>query len=96
VSTNAKILSGAKSPSESFALLQAMTALPEHVLMPDDIDLSRYEHFFHGRLYGYRQVTDAHLLAIALRHGAALATFDCGIAQLVPANWQHSLIAIPV
>ena len=37
-----------------------------------------------GRLVGCRQVTDAHLLALALRNRGRLATFDEGILSLVP------------
>ena len=34
------------------------------------------------RLTGYRQVTDPHLLALAVRHKGALVTFDAAIAEL--------------
>jgi hypothetical protein len=33
---------------------------------------------------GYRQVTEAHLLSLAIRRGGRLATFDAGIRDLVP------------
>lgn len=36
----------------------------------------------HDRLVGHRQVTDAHLIAIARRHRSKLATFDAGLVQL--------------
>jgi hypothetical protein len=95
VSSNAKILPGAKSPREAFAVLQTMTRLPDHVFLADDVDLGASAHFQHERLLGYRQVTDAHLLAIALSHGAALATFDRGVSQLLPAGQDKHLIEIP-
>lgn len=47
------------------------------------------------RLVSYKLVTDLHLLALARRHGARLATFDRALAsaaggpedvELVPAN----------
>jgi predicted nucleic acid-binding protein len=31
---------------------------------------------------GHRQVTDAHLLTVARRSGAVIATFDGGLAEL--------------
>jgi predicted nucleic acid-binding protein len=34
------------------------------------------------RLTGYRQVTDAHLLALAVRHAGRLVTFDSAVAEL--------------
>ena len=33
---------------------------------------------------GYRQVTDAHILSLAIRRGGRLVTFDRGVLQLVP------------
>ena len=36
------------------------------------------------RIRGYRQVMDAHLLALTRRHGGRLATFDRKIAELLP------------
>lgn len=38
------------------------------------------------KLLGHRQITDAHLLAVALRHGGQLATLDRGLTYLVPAS----------
>ena len=35
------------------------------------------------RVVGYRQVTDAHLLALAIRRRGGLATFDRALAELV-------------
>jgi hypothetical protein len=34
------------------------------------------------RLVGHRQVPDAHLLALARRHGTRVATFDAGLRAL--------------
>lgn len=39
---------------------------------------------FLGRVFGHRQVTDAYLLGLAVRFHGKLATFDRGIAELVP------------
>jgi hypothetical protein len=33
---------------------------------------------------GYRQTTDAHLLTLATARGGRVATFDRGLADLVP------------
>ncbi len=37
-----------------------------------------------GRSVGHRQVTDAYLLSLAQHHKGKLATFDGGIAELIP------------
>lgn len=58
--------------------------LPGHTFLVDDVDLSSSHLIARERVVGYRQVPDSHLLAIALRHGCRLATFDRGVFDLVP------------
>ena len=48
------------------------------------------------RIQGYRQVTDAVLLATAMRQGGQLATLDVGMEVLVPTRERHFLCVIPV
>jgi predicted nucleic acid-binding protein len=45
-------------------------------------------------LAGYRQVTDAHLLALARRSGMRLVTFDAGIRALAAGRDVQLLSAI--
>ena len=82
VSSNRNILPDARSPGEAAAVLRAMTDLTGHELWPDDVDLVRECAGAFDRLHGYRQVTDAHLLAVATRHGGRLVTFDAAVADL--------------
>jgi predicted nucleic acid-binding protein len=72
------------SPRAAFEVLEKITALPGHRFYADDIDLSTSELIFRERIVGSRQVTDAHLLAVAIRNGGRLATFDRGLLDLVP------------
>lgn len=88
VSSNQRIIPGAKSPEEAFELLLQIVSLPNHVFFSDDVSLVASKFVDPGKLMGYRQVTDAHLLGIALRHGGRLATLDRGIAGLVPAGYS--------
>lgn len=37
-----------------------------------------------AKLQGHRQVTDAHLVALAIGRKGCMATFDEGVRQLVP------------
>ena len=48
------------------------------------------------RIQGYRQITDAVLVSLAMQHGGRLATFDGGIKSLLPRNRQPSVLVIPV
>ena len=82
VSSNRKVLPDARSPREAAAVLRAITDLAGHELWPDDLDLARAPEVRFERLTGYRQVTDAHLLALAVRHAGRLVTFDAAVAEL--------------
>jgi len=84
VSANARAIPGAVSPRDAFGVLERITALPDHRFYTDDIDLSTSSLVFRERIVGYRQVTHAHLLAVAVRNGGRVATFDRGLLDLVP------------
>lgn len=84
VSSNRAVIADAKSPQEAIALLRRIVALPAHRFWEDDVAVATAGEIEATRLLGYRQVTDAHLLALAIRRGGRLATFDGGIRQLVP------------
>ena len=46
-------------------------------------------------LVGHQQVTDFHLVDLAARHGAVLATFDAGLpAGLAPGDRGHVLVLL--
>jgi predicted nucleic acid-binding protein len=72
---------------ESAKLLLRFISSPDHVFFPDDISLVESRVIELRKLTGYRQVTDAHLLGIALRHDARLATLDGGLLDLVPTGY---------
>jgi hypothetical protein len=84
VSANRAVIPDAKSPQEAIGLLRRIVALPDHRFWTDDVAIATAEEIEVGRLLGYRQVTDAHLLALAIRRGGQLATFDGGVRELVP------------
>ena len=84
VSSSLRMTPHAKPLSEAVSALRRIIKLPHHVFLLDDISLIESRYVNPENLVGYRQVTDAHLLAIALRHGARLATLDRGLLRLVP------------
>ena len=57
-------------------LLQAAVSTPYHQFISDDISLLDDALVDARRLSGHRQLTDVYLLALAVRHGARLATLD--------------------
>ena len=84
VSSSPRATQESKSPAEAVLLLRRLVALDGHAFWADDVSLARDEHLAVERMVGYRQVTDAHLLVLAIHHGGRLVTFDRAIRTLVP------------
>jgi predicted nucleic acid-binding protein len=61
-----------------------MRAIAGHAFWTDDVSPVDPGGGVFGRVVGYRQVTDAHLVSLAQRQGGALATFDRGVRELAP------------
>ena len=70
------------------AMLGRSTASAFHQFWPDDISLLDATRFRHEHIHSPRQLTDLYLLALAVRHGGSLATFDQGIALSAVVNAQ--------
>ncbi|WP_419945078.1 TA system VapC family ribonuclease toxin [Candidatus Poriferisodalis sp.] len=82
VSSNRRVLPDARSPHEAASVMRALAAVDGHEFWIDDVDPSQALSGGPERLTGYRQVTDAHLIALAERHGGCVATFDRAMASL--------------
>ena len=82
ISANASVVGDPFRPSEACSLLTELRGVGSHQLWIDDIEPSVSRWFPRDRLVGYRQVTDAHLLALGRRHGGAIATLDRGLVSL--------------
>lgn len=57
-------------------MLHSSTATVHHRFWNDDISLLDSTCFHHGHLHGPRQITDAYLLALAVKNGGRLVAFD--------------------
>ncbi len=84
VSSNPSANPEARSPSEALFLLREMVTLDGHQFWPDEISIAQSDLIDAAKLFGHRQVTDAHLLALALYHGGRLVSFDRGLRDIVP------------
>lgn len=51
-----------------------------HEFWPDDASLLDPAQFRHEHIHGHRQLTDSYLLALAVKHGGRLVTFDSQLA----------------
>jgi len=84
----------ALTPAEAFDVLSKVVHMEGHVFWPDDTALAGSRFLSPAKLLGPRQVTDAHLLAITLRHGGRLATFDRGVTSLIPVGFPAETVQL--
>ncbi|HOB96204.1 MAG TPA: PIN domain-containing protein [Aquabacterium sp.] len=73
--------------------LKALREGLDHAFWPDAVSLLDDALFDFSRLHGHRQITDAYLLALAVRNGGMLASFDQGVplSAVRGASKQHLL-----
>ncbi len=71
------------TPIEAMMLLERMRALAGHRFWNDDISVVASPHVDRDRVVSHRQVTDAHLVALARANGGCVATFDRGLRRLL-------------
>ena len=81
--SNPAFSSDAVRPMQAVAVLQESLKHPGHRWWVDRWGAATLLKPFGDRLLGHRQVTDACLLGLAMRHEGKLATFDRGIASLL-------------
>lgn len=89
LSSNPRIVDHPARPREALDLLQRLTKVGEHIFWPDDVDFTSNSEIPFSLLVGHRQVTDAYLLGLAIRHGGRLVTLDRSIKDLLPAASPH-------
>ncbi len=68
------------SPAQAFSLLGNACGTEWHEFWPCDVSVTDPSALDFTRLHGSRQVTDAYLLALAVRHDGALVTLDRSIS----------------
>jgi toxin-antitoxin system PIN domain toxin len=79
VSSNQHVLPAAIGVRQALDVLDALRALPGHRFLSDDVSAVDPDV---PAISGHRQLTDAHLLTLARRHGVRMVTFDAGLAHL--------------
>lgn len=95
-SMNAGITEDAVAWTTALRMLDAVRATPGHRWWPDDVDLVTSEVVRSAPVVGHRQVTDVHLVALAVRHGGRLATLDRSIADAVHPDHRSAIVQVPV
>lgn len=82
ISSNASAIPAALTPPQAVAVLERIRQARGHEFLDDDVPLVVDTYLTPAQIASYKQVTDAHLLALSRRHGARLATFDRGVGAL--------------
>jgi hypothetical protein len=85
----------ALSPIEALALLGENVAHPAHEFWPDRLQVPPDVKGMEARLQGYKQLTDADLLAVAHRRKGVLATFDRGLRTLAGDEFSATVEIVP-
>jgi toxin-antitoxin system PIN domain toxin len=90
VSSNPKVLPSPIGVQTARNVLKALRASESHRFLTDDVSITDNDV---PRVFGHRQITDAHLLTLARRRGFRLLTFDTGLAKLAE-NQDVELLSI--
>lgn len=96
VSCNPSAVKQSVTPSEAIALLSNLRQIESHTYWAMDRSITALPPAILARIQGYRQITDAMLLALALQYGGQLATLDAGLADLLAKEERRSICTIPV
>lgn len=85
----------ALSPVAAAALLAENLSHPAHEFWAEGLQVSVAIERLESRMQGYRQLTDAYLLALASRRKGVLATFDGGLRTLAGETFVTALELVP-
>lgn len=81
ISSNRALMPMSTSPANAINLLSQMIALPGHEFWPDTIPLITGIDADRIQIVGHRQVSDAHLIALASEKDGTLVTFDAALGS---------------
>lgn len=79
---------------EGSELLRGLTQRPGHRFWPIDITFAEAVQPFQERVFGHRQITDAYLLGLAIKHKGRLVTIDRGIQALAGPEFAKYLMVL--
>ena len=96
VSCNPSAVRHTIAPLDAIGVLEKLTQLGAHAFWPLDRSIVQLPEAIGARLQGYRQITDAVLLATAMQRNGQLATLDGGLRGLVAERERPFLCVIPV
>lgn len=95
ITSNPAFSRDALSPIEATALLAENLTRPGHEFWTEGLQVPTAIKGMEAGLQGYRQLTDAYLLALANRRKGLLATFDRGLRTLAGDTFDSALEIVP-
>ena len=95
ITSNPAFSRDALSSTEAAALLAENLTHRGHEFWTEGLQVPAAIRGMETRLQGYRQLTDAYLLALANRRGGVLATFDRGLRTLASGMFDSALEIVP-
>ncbi|HUG54308.1 MAG TPA: TA system VapC family ribonuclease toxin [Vicinamibacteria bacterium] len=95
IASNPAFSRDALSPAQAVALLAENLARPNHEFWAERLQVPAALEGMEAALQGYRQLTDAYLLALASRRNGVLATFDRGLPALAGKSHGAALEVVP-
>ncbi len=96
VSCNRAAVQHTVTPLEALGVFDGLKSLGKHQFWPLNRGIDALPKSIRTRLQGYRQITDALLLATAIQQGGQLVTLDTGLKSLVPDEHRSSLHVLRV
>ena len=96
LSCNPAVVRHAVTPLDAIAVLEKLTGLASHSFWPLDRSIVQMPEAVTARIQGYRQITDAVLLAAAMQRNGQLATLDASLEGLASESDRRFLCVIPV
>ena len=96
ISCNPAAVGHTVTPSDAVGLLRSLMQQESHSFWSLEISMAELPVDILERIQGYRQVTDAMLLATAIQRSGQLATLDSGMARLAGESRSDSVCVIPV
>ena len=91
VLSNPAFSADALTPANALAVLGSNLSLSGHEFWPADIGLIDALRSVGRGLSGHRQLTDAYLLGLAIRHRGRFATLDRGVGALDPGGFVETV-----
>jgi toxin-antitoxin system PIN domain toxin len=83
---------GELTMEEAFAMVERLAQEPGYHYQPISVDWHTLCGRFFSRLFGYKQITDAYLLGLAVYEGLTLVTLDKAILHLAGEHSSQVLI----